>query len=192
MGKPVIFDIETKKSFKEAGSSKPEDLGISLVGVYDYATDTLKAYREEEFDQMFPIFEKASVIIGYNSNNFDLPALNQYYVGNLMSFPSLDMLETIQEAIGRRIALDEFAKETLHAKKSGHGLMAIDYYKEGKWDELEKYCLDDVKITKDLYEYGKGHGEIFYKAPFGRRAVKVNWADSNGNGGSDVNLTLGI
>ena len=192
MGKPVVLDLETKRTFKEAESNKPEDLGISLVGIYDYATDLFKAYREKEFGSLFPVLEKASCIIGFNSNNFDLPALNRYYVGDLLSLPSLDMLESIQEAIGRRIALDEFAKETLKMKKSGHGLMAIDYYKEGKWDELEKYCLDDVKITRDLYEYGKKNGEIYYLAPFGRRAVKVDWKGSNGNGGSNINLTLGI
>ncbi|MCR4264326.1 MAG: hypothetical protein NUV98_06435, partial [Candidatus Roizmanbacteria bacterium] len=102
-----------------------------------------------------------------------------------------DLEKVVQEAIGRRIALDEFAKETLHAKKSGHGLMAIEYFKEGKWDELKKYCLDDVRITRDLYEYGKEHGEIYYLAPYGRRTVKVNWKEMNPTG-HDVNLTLGI
>ena len=192
MGKPVVLDLETKQTFKQAGSNKPEDLGVSLVGIYDYATDSFQAFRENQFDRLFPILENASVLIGFNSNNFDLPALNHYYVGDLLSFPALDLLETIQNTIGKRIALDEFAKETLKVKKSGHGLMAIDYYNEGKWDELEKYCLDDVKITRDLYEFGRQHGDIYYLAPFGRRAVKVDWKDSNGNGGSEVNLTLGI
>jgi DEAD/DEAH box helicase domain-containing protein len=192
MGKPVVLDLETKRTFKEAGSTKPEDLGISLVGIYDYATESFKAYREEQFAQLFPILEKASVIIGFNSNSFDLPALNRYYVGNLLSLPSLDLLESVQKALGRRIALDEFAKETLRTHKSGHGLMAIEYFKESKWAELESYCLDDVKITRDLYEYGKKNGEIYYLAPFGRRTVKVDWRETNGNGGNDINLTLGI
>ena len=191
MGKPVVLDLETKKTFREANSSKPEDLGVSVVGLYDYATDIFRAYQEHEFDQLFPVLEKASVIIGFNSNSFDLPALNPYYVGDILSLPKLDLLEVVQEEIGRRIALDEFAKETLHAKKSGHGLMAIDYFKEGKWDELKKYCLDDVRITRDLYEYGKEHGEIYYLAPYGRRTVKVNWKEMNPTG-HDVNLTLGI
>ncbi|KKR71472.1 MAG: DEAD/DEAH box helicase domain protein [Microgenomates group bacterium GW2011_GWC1_41_8] len=191
MGKPVVLDLETKRTFREAGSTKPEDLGVSVVGLYDYATGIFRAYQEHEFDQLFPILEKASVIVGFNSNSFDLPALNPYYVGDILSLPKLDLLEAVHEAIGRRIALDEFAKETLQVKKSGHGLMAIDYFKEGKWDELKKYCLDDVRITRDLYEYGKKHGEIYYLAPFGRRAVKVNWKEFNGTV-QDVNLTLGI
>lgn len=191
MGQPVVLDLETKQTFREANSSKPEDLGVSVVGTYDYATDAYRAFREEEFDELFPLLEKASVIIGFNSNAFDLPALDPYYVGDILALPKLDLLDAIHEALGRRIALDEFAKETLKAKKSGHGLMAIDYFKEGKWDELIKYCLDDVKITKELYEYGKTNGEIYYLASYGRRAVKVHWKETP-KATEDVNLTLGI
>jgi DEAD/DEAH box helicase domain-containing protein len=40
--------------------------------------------------------------------------------------------------------------------------MAIDYYKEGKWEELKKYCLDDTLITRELFDYGVKVGEINY------------------------------
>jgi len=191
MAKPIVFDIETKKSFNEVSDRKPEHLGVSVVGVYQYETDTYRAFREHEFDEMFSLFERCSLLIGYNSNSFDIPALKPYYVGDLMKLPRLDLLETVKDSLGRRIALDEFAKETLHVHKSGHGLLAINYYNEGKWDELITYCLDDVRITKELYEFGKQNGEIYFKAPFGRRAVKVNWnvvARATG----EVHLTLGI
>lgn len=191
MAKPIIFDVETKKSFNEVDDKRPELLGISLVGVYSYDRDEYRAFREHEFEEMFSWFERASMLIGYNSNAFDIPALSPYYVGNLTLLPSLDLLETIKDSLGRRVALDEFAKETLGAQKSGHGLMAINYYKEGKWEELAAYCLDDVKITRQLYEYGKDHGVIYFKAPFGRRAVKVDW-NGTVKGKGEVNLTLGI
>lgn len=193
MSKPVVLDLETKKTFRDAESNDPAKLGVSVVGVYSYDDDSLKAYFEKDFDQLFPVLEKASVIIGFNSSKFDLPALAPYYVGDMSRFPQLDILEDVRKVLGKRIALNEFAKETLNAKKSGHGLMAIDYFKEGRLDELAKYCLDDVRITRDLYEYGKKNGNIFYQSPFGRREVKVDWKNINGNGnGGDINLTLGI
>ncbi|HLB60535.1 MAG TPA: ribonuclease H-like domain-containing protein [Patescibacteria group bacterium] len=192
MGKPVVLDLETKKSFREVERRKPEDLGVSVVGTYSYASDEFRAFREEQFDQLFRLLESASLIIGFNITEFDLPVLRPYYVGDLMKIPRLDLLTTVHEEIGRRIALNEFARETLKTQKSGHGLQAINYYNEGKWDELIRYCLDDVRITRDLYEYGKEHGEIYYLAPWERRTVKVDWSTSNGTGGSDVNLTLGI
>jgi DEAD/DEAH box helicase domain-containing protein len=191
MAQPVVFDVETKLAFHDLEDRKPENLGISVVGTYSYESDEYRAYREEEFDQMFRLFERASVLIGYNSNGFDIHTLKPYYIGNVLDFPSLDLLESIKDFGGKRIALDEFAKETLGAQKTGHGLQAIEYYKEGKWEELISYCLADVKITKELYEYGKNNGVIYYKAPFGRRGVKVNWYDYVPKK-NVMNLTLGI
>lgn len=191
MGQPIVLDLETKKTFREANTNDPAKLGISVVGVYSYETGNYRAYREHEFNELFPIIERASVIIGFNIRDFDLPALNGYYPGNLMKFPMLDMLEEIRNVLGKRIALDEFAKETLKAKKSGHGLQAINWYNEGKWEELCHYCLDDVKITKELYEYGKKHGALYYLSAFGRKEVRISW-NHPVKQTQEVNLTLGL
>ncbi len=191
MGAPVVLDLETKKSFREAGSSDPAKLGISVVGLYDYETDTYRAYREHEFNELFPILERTSMIIGFNIRDFDLPALNAYYSGDLLKMPMFDLLEDIKNILGKRIALDEFAKETLKANKSGHGLQAITWYQEGNWEDLCKYCLDDVKITKELYEYGKQSGAIYYNTAYGRKEVRVNW-NIKAKPTEEVNLTLGF
>ena len=74
-------------------------------------------------------------------------------------------------------------------KKGGHGLLAINHFREGKWDELIKYCLSDVEITKKLYEYGKSEGKVFYKDQYGRREIKVNWKDRVKTE-TEVNLTI--
>ena len=69
--------------------------------------------------------------------------------------------------------------------------MAIDYYKEGKWDELKKYCMDDVLVTKKLFEYGIDKKEIFYLNETGKVTIRVDWQkymDDNGSG--DVPMTL--
>ncbi len=60
----------------------------------------------------------------------------------------------MEKHLGHRVALDAVAKETLGEQKNGHGLDAIRYYHEGDWESLEKYCLQDVKVTKELYDYG--------------------------------------
>ena len=42
--------------------------------------------------------------------------------------------------------------------------------------EIAEYCCFDVKITKELHEYGRTRGEVFYLDPFGqKRSVKVKW-----------------
>jgi len=44
------------------------------------------------------------------------------------------------------------AQGTLGSGKSGSGLEALLYYKNGRMDLLKKYCTDDVKITKQIYD----------------------------------------
>ena len=69
--------------------------------------------------------------------------------------------------------------------------MAIDYYKEGKIDELKKYCLDDVMITKELFEYGVKYGEVQYINEVGRNSIRVEWKQyMEGNGNVQTELTL--
>ncbi len=108
-----------------------------------------------------------------------------------MKFPRLDLLEEVQNYLGRRIALDDLVKATLNLRKQGHGFLAVNYYRAGKLEELAQYCLSDVKLTRDLYEYGKKHGVVYYLGPNGKVPVKVNWNTVLKTSNS-VNLSLGI
>ena len=158
---PLIFDIETKNTFFDVGGNDPALLDISVVGIYDYATNTLKAFVEHEFKEMWPYFEKADAIVGYNSEHFDIPLLNKYYAGDLTKIKSIDLMKAIQDSLGRRIKLHDVASATLGVSKSGQGLDAITWWKEGKIDKIIEYCLKDVSITRDLFDYMKRHGEVF-------------------------------
>lgn len=191
MSQLIVLDLETKYSFRDAGSD-PSKLGVSCVGFYNYKNNKFTAFMEDELFRLFPILEKASLIIGFNIENFDFPALNPYYIGNLTNLPTLDLLVEIKNNLGRRLPLDELAGETLGVKKSGHGLQAIDYYNEGKFDKLKKYCLDDVKITRDLYEYGKKYKKIYFRGRRGRESIVVNWENTDSGNSKEINLTLGI
>ncbi len=187
---PVVLDLETKHTFREFSEAK--QLGISVVAVYDYATEKGQVFTEKELNQLYPILENASYIVGYNSRTFDLPVLQAYYPGNIENFSQFDILDDIKAKIGKRVGLNDVAFATLNEKKTGHGLMAIDYYKEGKWDELKKYCLDDVLVTKKLFDYGIEKGEIYYLNEVGKVPIKVDWKKyiEEDGGGNDMPLTL--
>ena len=186
---PLVLDLETKHTFREFDD--PQKLGISVVGIYDYADRQGYIYREAELTKLFSKLEKASFVIGYNSRSFDLAVLQAYYPGDVTHLPQFDILEDIKRIIGKRIGLNDVAFATLNEKKTGHGLMAIDYYKEGKWDELEKYCLSDVMVTKRLLEYGISHEKIFYMNETGKVPIHVNWKRYMEEAGADETaLTL--
>lgn len=186
---PIVFDLETKHTFREFND--PQKLGITVLGLYDYANNTSSIYTEKELGTVFTLFEKASYLIGYNINSFDLAVLQAYYPGDVTHFATLDILDDIKMKIGRRIALNDVAGATLGAKKSGHGLMAIEYYKEGRWDELKKYCLDDVAITKQVFDYGLKFKEIHYMNETGKAVIRVDWGKyMEDQGKSETAMTL--
>jgi DEAD/DEAH box helicase domain-containing protein len=146
---------------------------------------------EDEISDLCRVLEDASHIIGYNINTFDLPVLQAYYFGNISQFKTFDLLDDIRLIIGRRLALNDLVKATLEKGKSGHGLHAIDLYKEGKWEELKSYCIDDVALTKELFEYGVKHGEVYYLDVAGKTTIRVNWAKyTREQKSEDVSLTL--
>lgn len=176
--KKIVFDIETKNIFQDVGSRNPEDLDISVVGLYDYETDKYHTFLQEEFDAMWIILKKADVLITFNGEYFDIPLLNKYYkkagFGDLKDVRSLDIFKEIKQTSGRWLKLDKIAQGTFGITKSGDGLEAVKWWREGKIDEIKKYCLDDVKITKDVYEFAlKNKKLIFKEGPF-TREIKLD------------------
>jgi len=171
----VVFDIETANIFSDVGSSNDATkLDISIVGAYDSATDTYATYSVEELPKLWAIIERADMLIGYNSDHFDIPLLNKYYPGDLTTIKSLDLLVEVRNAIGRRLRLDTIAEATLGINKSGHGLEAVQWWKEGKEDLVRKYCEDDVRITKEVYDYARKHKELKYKDFGEERIIKLD------------------
>ena len=170
---PLILDLETKHTFKD--HTDPKKLGVSVVGVFDYTTKKSSIFREENIDKLFPLLENAGLIVGYNIKKFDLPVLSAYYPGDIENLPAFDILEEIKGKIGRRVSLDDVVSATLGKRKTGHGLLAIEYYRQGNWSALEKYCLDDVMLTKEIFEHGVYYGKIFYFTEKGKEEIEVDW-----------------
>ncbi|MBD3250390.1 MAG: hypothetical protein GF381_02370 [Candidatus Pacebacteria bacterium] len=168
----VILDVETKKTFADVGGFFPDRLGISFVGVNirDRFHDKgqMKSFFEDDLPDLFPLLEKADVVVGYNIDGFDFPALAPYYSGDILTLPSLDLMDRIKQSFGHRIKLDSVAKESLGVGKIGDGLDAIKYYQNKELEKLEKYCIQDVKVTRDVYDYGLKHGRVKFRNKWNR------------------------
>lgn len=181
MGNVIVYDLETKKTFGEIGGQDRKNihlLGISLAGVYSYTDDTYYAFREQELHKFEEMLKNCELLIGFNSRYFDNPVLQPYLqTVDVSKIPHLDMLEVIQEELGFRVKLDNLASTTLAEGKSGSGLDAIRYYRLGQWDALEKYCLDDVRVTRDVYEYGRTHGYVWYLESGQPTKVAITWGE---------------
>lgn len=186
----IVLDLETQFAFSEVPRGDPSLLKISLVGVYRYDTDSYVAYREADLKQLWPVLEAADRVIGFNINHFDYAVLRPYYPGRWQEFPTLDIFTVAEQKLGFRVGLDAIAQASLGHGKTGHGLDALKWYREGNWKDLERYCLDDVRVTKEVYEYGKKHGELKYQNRMGSGQFSVDFSFEPKP--RSVNLTLGI
>jgi len=176
MGNEIVLDIETSNSFADVGKYDPSLLKVSLVGVYSYADDKYSSFLEPDLPKLWRLLESADRIIGYNLLGFDYRVLNSYYPGDLTKFPTLDILYEIERAIGFRVKLDDVAHACLGSGKSGNGLQAIEFFRRGELDKLRDYCLQDVKVTKEVYEFGLRHKTVKYKDRVGQLIpVKIDF-----------------
>ncbi|MEK7161234.1 MAG: ribonuclease H-like domain-containing protein [Patescibacteria group bacterium] len=179
MLKKIVLDLETQKSFQEVGGrGKNHLLKISVCGIYDYSTDKYSTYEEHELPKLAPILQTADQIIGFNIKDFDFEVLRPYLNFDIFQIPYLDILEEIEKVIGHRIKLELVAQGTLGTGKSGNGLEAILYYKNGRFDLLKKYCLDDVKITKQVYDYALSNGKLLYKDFFKTKEIVLKFVEA--------------
>ena len=144
----------------------------------NYTDDKYFALRENELDQFEKWLEDCDLLIGFNSLHFDNRVLAPYLKKvDLSRLNNLDMMKDFQDHLGFRVKLDNVASSTLAEGKSGSGLDAIRYYRLGQWDKLNSYCLDDVRVTRDVYEYGKNHGYVWYLESGNPTKIPVNWSD---------------
>lgn len=184
----ITLDIETEGDFRSNGDFS--GLELTIVCIHDSETDEFKSFLKPELPELWPILEHADLLIGYNSDHFDLPILNKYYAGDLTKLKSLDLLKEVKNVLGRRLRLDSIAEATLGKKKSGNGLEAVQWWKEGKIDKVRQYCIDDVRITRDIYNYARKNGSLKYRDFDGVRDIKLDTSKWEEGGPAAITHTL--
>ncbi|MEW6610239.1 MAG: ribonuclease H-like domain-containing protein [Patescibacteria group bacterium] len=172
----IVLDLETQREFSEIGGrNKVHLLGVSVVGTYDSEEDKYRAYREEELNELEQKLSRKPMLVGFNIKGFDIPVLQPHLSLSLVSLPVVDIMDDLALSLGYRVSLESVARGTLGKGKTGHGLEAIRLYREGKWDELIEYCLQDVRLTKEIYEYGREKGYVKFFAGWETYEVPVKW-----------------
>ena len=174
----ITFDIETSNIMSATSRNDLSGLNLSVVAIHDSETDTFSSYSQEELPQLWPILETADMLIGYNSDAFDIPILNKYYAGDLSKIRSLDLMVEVQKALGRRLRLQSLAEATLKKGKSADGLKAVDWWAQGLYDKVREYCIEDVRITRAIFDYALTNGVLKYKDLNTIKDIKIdtrNW-----------------
>jgi len=170
----ITFDIESISEGAVRGRVDVNEQELIVVAIHDSETGEYSSYFREDLPKLWPIIERADMLIGFNSDSFDIPLLNRYYPGDLLHFRSLDLLTEVQKVLGRRIRLQSLAEATLKKGKSGDGMKAGEWWREGKKDTVAQYCIEDVRLTREIYDYALTHGKLKYKDLRDIRDIKLD------------------
>ena len=190
MSNEIVFDIETQNTFAEVENDFKK-FKVSVVSIYRYETDAYESFEESELVRLWPILEKADRIIGFNSEHFDIPVLQNYYPGNLLKIAHLDMMKHVKASLGIRLKLSDIVQATLDdVTKSADGLQAVRWWREGKIDEIKKYCEQDVNVTRLIYEFGRDNRQLFYKNLTGEAVPFAVDFSMPAESTAKINLTL--
>ncbi|MEE4272344.1 MAG: ribonuclease H-like domain-containing protein [Thermoanaerobaculales bacterium] len=175
--KVVVFDLETQRSFDEVGGrSQMHRLGVSIGVAFRYDTDEFLVYTEDEITNLIDLLCSADLVVGYNIKGFDYEVLRGYTDRDLQQLPTFDMMYDLEERLGFRPKLESVAVPSLGGGKSADGLQALAWWKSGDIDKIIEYCREDVRVTRDLYDFGKRNQCVLVSRFGGKpRQVAVEW-----------------
>lgn len=173
----LFFDLETLRSADDVGGwGKIKEMGLALGVTLDAATGAFRTYREAEVGALVDDLAAADRVVGFNLDRFDLTVLTGYVPDAAQRIKTIDLLTLVYQRLGFRLSLGHIAEETLGAKKSGDGLQSLQWVKEGRFDLIEPYCRDDVKLTAAVWAHGRALGHVIFKSKDGHRGkLPVVW-----------------
>ena len=152
----LIFDIETQTFGKP---DKNKDI-FRYIGMYEYETDTYYFYSWKELDKIKAIIKRHRVIVGFNSVEYDEPIMKRAGI-----FGGYHLHIDLFEVMKKRGALIGFKNESYslaniakffnfeHSKyEVDYSLFGVDDLSEEQLEIIKTYTLQDIKVTKDLFE----------------------------------------
>jgi DEAD/DEAH box helicase domain-containing protein len=175
--KIVVFDLETQRSFAEVGGrSQFHRLGVSVGVAYRYDLEEFLVVTEETVSELVNLLLEAELVVGYNIRGFDYEVLRAYTEEKLQELPTLDLMFDLEERLGFRPKLDSVASATLGEGKTADGMQALEWWRLGEIDKIIEYCQEDVRVTRDLYDFGKRNRWVQVSRFGGKpRKVEVDW-----------------
>jgi DEAD/DEAH box helicase domain-containing protein len=178
-GGTFVFDLETKNLAHEVGGwTNIDKLGLAAAVLLHVETGEISKFVEQEADELIAQILSADRVVGFNVKRFDYEVLRPY---GLVQDPELirktiDLLDHIYSYLGFRLSLDNLAEATLNESKSADGIIAVQWFREGKIDQVLDYCEQDVHVTYRLWEYGRENGYLNYRdRDFRLQRVPVTW-----------------
>jgi DEAD/DEAH box helicase domain-containing protein len=173
----VVVDVEIQKTIEETpgGWDATDKLGVACAVVYEFQKDRYVVYGHTD-DDLYRLKDRllaADRVSGYNIWKFDFPVIWQIPARlrvEEMRGKTDDLLARIWEALGlnperfseahKGWSLDDVASGTLLERKTGYGGDAPKWFQAGNWAKLVSYCIQNVKLERDLTQFVDKYGFV--------------------------------
>jgi len=146
-------------------------MGVSVVCCYDYVEDRYRVFTKEGWDDLQNLMNSRQLLVGFNNARFDDRLLAACKVATSL-VKRYDVLAEMWRASGLDpdrfdfkthggFSLDATAKVNLNEGKTGEGgAMAPALWQRGAYGQVIDYCLQDVKLTKRLFDRVRNMGGL--------------------------------
>ncbi|MCB0271553.1 MAG: ribonuclease H-like domain-containing protein [Bdellovibrionales bacterium] len=172
----VYFDLETIRSADEVGGwGNIKGMGMACGVCYSTKDKTYHVYEEKDVVELINLLKSADLVVGFNHVRFDYEVLRGYSSFDFSKLINFDILIDLKNRLGHRVRLDSVAKSTLGISKSADGLQSLKWVKEGKMDLVIEYCKQDVKVTKEVFEFGQNNQFVNIDQYGAAKKVPVLW-----------------
>lgn len=171
----IIYDLEILKAIPSPNSycekgikycggwSDHARMGISVMGVYDYAEDRYRTFCEDNKAEFAALLQREPMCIGFNNIPFDnaviaatagwqAPIEAQCYDLLRETWLAAGLGATFSRKTHGGYGLDAMCEKNFGTKKSGNGALAPVAWQKGNYGEVIDYCLNDVRLTKQLFD----------------------------------------
>jgi hypothetical protein len=173
----IVYDIEIINAIPDknggahlagitycAGWHDHANMGISVVGVYDYRDERYRVFCEDNRRELLNLIgERRPLCVGFNNIPFDNTVMRATAGWDAPAEAECyDLLREIWAAAGLGpkfeypshlgFGLDAVCAVNFGMKKSGHGALAPVQWQRGEYGAVIDYCLNDVRLTKQLFD----------------------------------------
>lgn len=168
----IYLDIETLRLSHEVegGWGNIRAFGVAVAVTWD-KENKFRRWFEGDSEKLIAEMGTFTRIITFNGNRFDLEVLRAYAPVDGLRQRSFDVHEELHKQLGHRVKLDQLARDTLGTAKSGDGLQAVEWWRNGEKERVATYCEQDVAILRDIVEHGRAKGYVVIAS----RQVRVTW-----------------
>lgn len=164
----LVWDLETAepKEEDESWENYKGHAGLGVAVSYNEDRDEWKVYNGMDLVELVEDLEAASEVVSFNGVRFDHQVVDAAIGRRVVIEREVDLWLAIKAALGPEMwpkgswTLNAVCERTLGRGKTSDGVLAPTKLAKGEWGTVTTYCINDVRLTRDLWRFIREFGYV--------------------------------